>query len=254
MEDLAAEKAAVQAEKLEQDRIRQRHEARTLEMYHLRSAEEKSSAFHRRVFFLRQQHGHTLTHSEARHKLERRQLTESQDIEARNLRLAQELEAKQLPPHMQASFLQLCEMAARQLRATQDRRATRLNEVQLLESQHSTLSFDRFLKMATERFHMDMRHMNEEQSAVARHVSLSLYRALSLCRALLLLAQRAGQLFTMLLLVVHSPPLHVPPPPSPHPLAMPAPLADGRAAGRKQARRPARGQAGGAAAEGTTGP
>jgi hypothetical protein len=172
LEGAAAEKAAFQQERVEQERMRQRHEARVLEMFHMRAAEDKTSAFHRRVTFMREQHATSMTHAEARHNLERKQLVESQDIEARNLRLAQELEAKQLPPHMQAPFLQLCEMAARQLRATQDRRATRLNEVQLLESQHGSVNFDRYLKMATERFHMDIKHMGEEQQIVSRHVSV----------------------------------------------------------------------------------
>lgn len=34
------------------------------------------------------------------------QMTEASEIEARNLRLYHELQAKQLPPDMQASFLQ----------------------------------------------------------------------------------------------------------------------------------------------------
>lgn len=49
----------------------------------------------------------------------------------------------------------MCEVAARQLKELQNRRAQHLGEVQLMESQHVALNFERFLRMSTERFDMD---------------------------------------------------------------------------------------------------
>jgi hypothetical protein len=93
---------------------------------------DKADTFQRRVAFLRQQHGAAQVHADARHALERRQLAAAAEVEARNLRLYHDLQARQLPDKMRRPFLQMCEVAARQLKEAQGRRATHLAELQLV--------------------------------------------------------------------------------------------------------------------------
>jgi hypothetical protein len=121
----------------------------------LTAAAQRADAFRRSLRHLRSQQQGRLDHILSTQAAMGRELAEGQEVEARHQRLAQELQARSLPPAVAPLFLRVCEVAARQLRDAQAARARQLTEVQTLEQLHAAAAFDRGLRMAEDRQTME---------------------------------------------------------------------------------------------------
>ncbi|RYE97208.1 MAG: hypothetical protein EOO41_03750 [Methanobacteriota archaeon] len=60
---------------------------------------------------------------------------------------------------MQATYMQIAEVSGRHMREIQSARARFLLEMQRMEIQHSTLNFERTLKMSEDRNNMEQVHV-----------------------------------------------------------------------------------------------
>jgi hypothetical protein len=129
----------------------------------------RTQAFRRMLRFMRSQQEARAAHAADGHRAAARQLLEAQEVEARHQRLAQELQARQLPRDMQPTFLRVCETAARQLREVQAARARQLIDVQGMEQLHALANFERGLRMAEDRTLLEAAFAGDEFALAQRH-------------------------------------------------------------------------------------
>jgi hypothetical protein len=80
--------------------------------------------------------------------------------DCRHQGIVQELQARQLPPNMQTTYMELAGLAARHLRNAQVARARQLADFQALELTHASANFERGIKMSESRHELEMQHFS----------------------------------------------------------------------------------------------